>query len=191
MINKSLRGAGPESSSKANYGFRRVGSVRVNPGWHRSGRIRPPERRKKEPPLPAAIKLITGRRQTEWTGATRCPNEDTASHKLESLIDRKRVDFFRLSLPCRPLAEQLAAPRHRRFGITARTQMPASRPEHAVGGVLRRALLRSRRLQAFNFGVQKRNALVQLRDRQQRQILSDVVTDFPFRLVVILDRHGS
>jgi hypothetical protein len=31
---------------------------------------------KKEPPFPAALKLITGRRQTEWTGATRCPNED-------------------------------------------------------------------------------------------------------------------
>jgi hypothetical protein len=28
---------------------------------------------KKEPPFPAALKLITGRRQTEWTGATRCP----------------------------------------------------------------------------------------------------------------------
>jgi hypothetical protein len=24
------------------------------------------------------LKLITGRRQTEWTGATRCPNEDAA-----------------------------------------------------------------------------------------------------------------
>jgi hypothetical protein len=31
---------------------------------------------KKKPPLPAAKKLITGRRQTEWTGATRCPKKD-------------------------------------------------------------------------------------------------------------------
>jgi hypothetical protein len=41
------------------------------------------------------LKLITGRRQTEWTGATRCPNEDSDSHKGESLIDRKRANFFR------------------------------------------------------------------------------------------------
>src|SRR6266404_5859048 len=51
------------------------------------------------------LKLITGRRQTEWTGATRCPNEDNASHKGESLILRKRAIFFRDYLPCRPVAE--------------------------------------------------------------------------------------
>ena len=51
------------------------------------------------------LKLITGRRQTEWTGATRCPNEDNVSHKGESLTDRKRAIFFRDYLPCRPLAE--------------------------------------------------------------------------------------
>ena len=51
------------------------------------------------------LKLITGRRQTEWTGATRCPNEDDASHKGESLILRKRAIFFRDYLPCRPVAE--------------------------------------------------------------------------------------
>src|ERR1700736_3165476 len=60
---------------------------------------------KKEPPFPAALKLITGRRQTEWTGATRCPNEDELSHRRESLIDRKRAIFLKLRLPCRPLAE--------------------------------------------------------------------------------------
>src|SRR5260370_65932 len=60
---------------------------------------------KKEPPFPAALKLITGRRQTEWTGATRCPNEDELSHRRESLIDRKRAIFLSLHLPCRPLAE--------------------------------------------------------------------------------------
>src|SRR5260370_16025655 len=62
-------------------------------------------RQKKEPPFPAALKLITGRRQTEWTGATRCPNEDNASHRGESLILRKRSIFFRDYLPCRPVAE--------------------------------------------------------------------------------------
>src|SRR5437667_8457486 len=51
------------------------------------------------------LKLITGRRQTEWTGATRCPNEDADSHIRESLIDRKRGNLLRLYLPCRPLAE--------------------------------------------------------------------------------------
>src|SRR5215471_19407198 len=66
---------------------------------------------KKEPPFPAALKLITGRRQTEWTGATRCPNEDNDSHNRESLIDRKRAVFFRDYLPCRPLAEFFALTR--------------------------------------------------------------------------------
>src|SRR5450432_2442807 len=51
------------------------------------------------------LKLITGRRQTEWTGATRCPNEDSSSHKRESLTNRKRTISFSLHLPCRPLAE--------------------------------------------------------------------------------------
>src|SRR3954452_13231942 len=51
------------------------------------------------------LKLITGRRQTEWTGATRCPNKDDLSHIRESLIDRKRGVLFRHYLPCRPLAE--------------------------------------------------------------------------------------
>src|SRR5580704_13637941 len=60
---------------------------------------------KKEPPFPAALKLITGRRQTEWTGATRCPNEDEFSHRRESLIDRKRTVLFSFHLPCRPLAD--------------------------------------------------------------------------------------
>jgi hypothetical protein len=51
---------------------------------------------KKEPPFPAALKLITGRRQTEWTGATRRPNEDSHGYKAESLINRKLPDFFRV-----------------------------------------------------------------------------------------------
>src|SRR5580704_4848916 len=63
-------------------------------------------RQKKSRRFRRLLKLITGRRQTEWTGATRCPNEDDASHKPESLIDRKRAILFRLHLPCRPLAER-------------------------------------------------------------------------------------
>jgi hypothetical protein len=46
------------------------------------------ERLKKEPPLPAA-QGITGRRQTEWTGATQCPGSWTRpSNEPESLITR-------------------------------------------------------------------------------------------------------
>jgi hypothetical protein len=37
---------------------------------------------KKEPPLPAA-QVITGRRQTEWTGATRCPRDWTLNVMME------------------------------------------------------------------------------------------------------------
>ena len=49
-------------------------------------RARNAERLKKEPPLPAA-QGITGRRQTEWTGATQCPERWTPpSNEPESLI---------------------------------------------------------------------------------------------------------
>src|SRR5262249_46143455 len=34
------------------------------------------------------LKVITGRRQTEWTGATRCPEMDTTSNDWESLTTR-------------------------------------------------------------------------------------------------------
>src|ERR1700737_2418953 len=75
----------------------------------------PKEAPEKERPFPAALKLITGRRQTEWTGATRCPNKGHSSHRRESLINRIRTILFRLRLPCRPLAECLGEsprPRH-------------------------------------------------------------------------------
>jgi hypothetical protein len=85
MMNKSLRGDSPVSSDKRNYGFQH-GAVAES--LMRQGNTKPCKN-KKEPPFPAALKLITGRRQTEWTGATRCPNQDNASHKRESLINRK------------------------------------------------------------------------------------------------------
>src|SRR6267154_6594701 len=87
MMNKSLRRRGRESSRNRIYGFQLM------------------RRQKKSRRFRRLLKLITGRRQTEWTGATRCPNEDDHSHKRESLIDRKRAISFRLRLPCRPLAE--------------------------------------------------------------------------------------
>src|SRR5437868_6497663 len=73
------------------------------------------------------LKLITGRRQTEWTGATRCPNEDDLSHKRESLTGRKRAIFFKIYLPCRPLAELAAHLSHPSSRPCAGTHTP--RPE--------------------------------------------------------------
>jgi hypothetical protein len=69
------------------------------------GRCGKSTRQKKSRRFRRLLKLITGRRQTEWTGATRCPTKDKPSHKRESLIDRKQAVFFRIRLPCRPLAE--------------------------------------------------------------------------------------
>src|SRR5205814_2929209 len=108
MMNKSLRALGPESSRKTFYGFRAVGPIRSSgPGRCEFGTVvrRQQDVPKKSRRFRRPLKLITGRRQTEWTGATRCPNEDDPSHNRESLIDRKRTVFFRLRLPCRPLAE--------------------------------------------------------------------------------------
>src|SRR5256712_9673257 len=82
MMNKSLRGPDRESSRNRIYGFRR---------GDEDGQKRRARWSKKEPPNERRLlKLITGRRQTEWTGATRCPNEDDHSHNRESLTDRKR-----------------------------------------------------------------------------------------------------
>jgi hypothetical protein len=53
---------------------------------------------KKEPPFPAALKLITGRRQTEWTGSHSMSNEGHSSHSRESLTNRKRTNFFSIRL---------------------------------------------------------------------------------------------
>ncbi|MGH9696695.1 MAG: hypothetical protein ACRD5Z_21290, partial [Bryobacteraceae bacterium] len=64
MMNKSLRAARGESSRKLEYGFQR-------------GEVTP---KKRAAVSGGFLKLITGRRQTEWTGATRCPNEDIVSH---------------------------------------------------------------------------------------------------------------
>src|SRR5882757_11040211 len=89
MMNKSLRARGRESSRKRFYGFQRGDE----------------DAQKKSRRFRRLLKLITGRRQTEWTGATRCPKQDDLSHKRESLIDRKRTVSFRFCLPCRPLAE--------------------------------------------------------------------------------------
>jgi hypothetical protein len=99
MMNKSLRGGRRESSSKAEYGFRRVrrnGHARCLP-YNFGTFLRLSwgcDRQKKSRRFRRLLKLITGRRQTEWTGATRCPNEDNASHKGEGLMNRKKANIF-------------------------------------------------------------------------------------------------
>src|SRR4051794_33464313 len=62
-------------------------------------------REKKSRRFRRLLKLITGRRQTEWTGATRCPNQDGPSHKRESLISGKRAISFRIRLSSWPVAD--------------------------------------------------------------------------------------
>src|ERR1700675_4084238 len=76
-------------------------------------------RQKKSRRFRRLLKLITGSRQTEWTGATRCPTKDKPSHKRESLIDRKQAVFFRIRLPCRPVAEYQTQSISRQTNIVA------------------------------------------------------------------------
>jgi hypothetical protein len=97
MMNKSLRAREPKSSRNRFYGFQTM-------RWRKEDAEKA-HAKKKSRRFRRLLKLITGRRQTEWTGATRCPTKDKPSHKRESLIDRKQAVFFRIRLPCRPLAE--------------------------------------------------------------------------------------
>jgi hypothetical protein len=95
MMNKSLRVRIEESSDKTVYGFQAVGPLQYDAAAAPAANIEKPRAQKKSRRFRRLLKLITGRRQTEWTGATRCPNEDNDSHKGESLIDRKRANFLR------------------------------------------------------------------------------------------------
>src|SRR5713226_5931593 len=65
-----------------------------------------------------------------------------------------------------------------------------SRFEKAIGGVLGGALLGHGHLQPLDFRRHQRDALGQFLDRQQRQVLPDLVGDFLPRFVVVLDRHA-
>src|SRR5450755_2941346 len=75
MINKSLRGAGPESSSKANYGFQPVGPTRST---HKGGdlgrfRARWPVSGGRDPPSHRCStkvgEVAPGAATRGWTGA--------------------------------------------------------------------------------------------------------------------------
>src|SRR5215468_2040426 len=70
----------------------------VSERWAIAGKPHSGSQAKKSCRFRRLVKLITGRRQTEWTGATRCPNEDADSHKRESLMNRKERNFFQTSL---------------------------------------------------------------------------------------------
>jgi hypothetical protein len=118
MMNKSLLAHSAKSSSNGIYGFQQVRILKR--------RCAKSTLQKKSRRFRRLLKLITGRRQTEWTGATRCPNKDDPSHKRESLINRKRAIFFRLCLPCRPLAECGCS--WRDGGESISTSGPAKRP---------------------------------------------------------------
>ncbi|HTF01261.1 MAG TPA: hypothetical protein VK621_21850, partial [Bradyrhizobium sp.] len=81
MMNKSLLAHSAKSSRNSIYGFQQVRILKR--------RCAKTTLQKKSRRFRRLLKLITGRRQTEWTGATRCPNKDDPSHKRESLINRK------------------------------------------------------------------------------------------------------
>src|SRR6266581_522185 len=62
--------------------------------------------------------------------------------------------------------------------------------EKVIGGFLGGALLGHGRLQPLDFRRHQRDALGQFLDRQQRQVLPDLMGDFLPRLVVVLDGHA-
>src|SRR4051812_6378889 len=118
MMNKSLRGGGEESSRKTFYGFQllviprrpsrprnRSGAWRWIPGSRRRGAPRNDDvRQKKEPPFPAAFEVDNREASNRVDRSHSVSKRGRLSHKRESLTDRKRAIFFRLYLPCRPLA---------------------------------------------------------------------------------------
>ena len=117
MMNKSLLAHSAKSSRNSIYGFQQVRILKR--------RCAKSTLQKKSRRFRRLLKLITGRRQTEWTGATRCPNKDDLSHKRESLINRKQAISFRLCLPYRPLAECGCS--RRDGGESISTSRPAKR----------------------------------------------------------------
>jgi len=163
MMNKSLLAHSAKSSRNSIYGFQQVRLLK-----RRCAKSTP---QKKSRRFRRLLKLITGRRQTEWTGATRCPNKDDPSHKRESLINRKQAISFRLCLPCRPLAEcgcswrdggriplhessrqaLLRARIHNRWASSVGDRCQTlSPPEKTVGGSFRHAAPRAQRFARFN-----------------------------------------
>src|SRR3984893_6514069 len=80
--------------------------------------------------------------------------------------------------------------RHKRRPRSAPYCITRSRLEKAVGGGFRGALLGHGHLQPLDFIRHQCEALGSFLNRQQRQVLPDLVGDFLSRLVVVLDRHA-
>src|SRR5262245_20429513 len=76
-------------------------------------------------------------------------------------------------------------------GEGKRRRGDALRLEKAVRRILRRALLGGGGFEPLDLGLQERYALGQFFDREQRQILANLVADLPSRAVVVLDRHRA
>ena len=64
-----------------------------------------------------------------------------------------------------------------------------SRFENAVGRVARGALPGKRLLQSLDFAREQRNAIGQFLDRQERQVLPNLVAQLLLRSIIVLDRH--
>src|SRR5271165_4263843 len=66
----------------------------------------------------------------------------------------------------------------------------ASAFEELICGAARRLFLCARRFEPFDFACEQRDALVELFDRQQREVLPDLMDKFLFRpVLVFLRRH--
>src|SRR3954451_23056535 len=67
----------------------------------------------------------------------------------------------------------------------------ASRFEKTIRGVFRGALFRDRFLEPLDLAVEQRDALGELLDREQIEVLPDLVGDLLARLVVVVCGHRS
>src|SRR3954447_11264540 len=89
---------------------------------------------KKEPPFPAAFEVDNREASNRVDRSHSVSKQGQSSHNRESLIDRKRTIFFRVPLPCRPLAEWRATTR----SDTASTGRPRARGDPYSAAVLMR-----------------------------------------------------
>ena len=76
----------------------------------------------------------------------------------------------------------------RQLTATRAGRETASAFEELICDAARRLLLRARGFEPFDFAREQRDALSELFDRQQREILPDLVDKFLFRLVLVLVR---
>src|ERR1700733_14978535 len=92
MMNKSLRARGRESSRKHLYGFQLV-------------RWRNRRRPKKRAAVSGGFEVDNREASNRVDRSHSVSKRGRPGYKRESLTSRKRAIFFRLCLPCRPLAQ--------------------------------------------------------------------------------------